>query len=133
MKKTIAIATVLMAAAVTGILSTNPIAFAQDESETNTGQEIKQKNVGSGDSTNNNCALNSIDSLAATVECPVTQVGPRTATLDEPTSTFEEPTSTLDEPTSTLDEPTSTLDEPTSTFEEPTSTFEELPPTPAIE
>jgi hypothetical protein len=48
MKQTLAIATVLMAAALTGILSTNPIAFAQDESETNTEQEIKQKNVCSG-------------------------------------------------------------------------------------
>ena len=73
MNKKLAIATVLMAAALTGILSTNPIAFAQDESETNTEQEIKQKNVGSGDSTNNNCALNSIDSAAATVACPVTE------------------------------------------------------------
>jgi hypothetical protein len=74
MKKTIAIASVLMAAALTGIFSTtNPIAFAQDESETSTEQEIKQKNVGSGESTNNNCALNSIDSTAAaTVACPVT-------------------------------------------------------------
>ncbi|MDQ4056096.1 MAG: hypothetical protein M3156_01615 [Thermoproteota archaeon] len=63
MNKTLAIATVLTAAALTGILSTNPIAFAQDESETNTEQEIKQKNVGSGESTNSNCALNSIDSI----------------------------------------------------------------------
>ena len=69
------IAAVLMAAALVGILSTNPMAFAQDESETNTEQEIKQKNVGSGESTNNNCALNSIDTtLAATVACPVTAV-----------------------------------------------------------
>jgi hypothetical protein len=46
-----------------------------DESETNTEQDIKQKNVGSGESTNNNCALNSIDTtLAATVGCPVTVV-----------------------------------------------------------
>ena len=72
MNKTLAIAMVLMASVLTGILSTNPIAFAQDESETNTEQEIKQKNVGSGESTNNNCALNSIDSAAATVACPVT-------------------------------------------------------------
>ena len=71
MNKILAIATVLMAAALTGILSTSPIAFAQDESETNTEQEIKQKNVGSGESTNNNCALNSIDSAAATVACPI--------------------------------------------------------------
>ena len=75
MNKKLAIATVLMAAALTGILSTSPIAFAQDESETNTEQEIKQKNVASGESTNNNCALNSIDSAAATVACPVTSGG----------------------------------------------------------
>jgi hypothetical protein len=71
MNKSLAIATVLMAAALSGILSTSPIAFAQDESKTNTEQEIKQKNVGSGDSINNNCALNSIDSALAEVECPV--------------------------------------------------------------
>ena len=71
MNKTLAIASVLMAAALTGILSTSPIAFAQDESETNTEQEIAQKNVGSGKSTNNNNALNSIDSAAATVASPV--------------------------------------------------------------
>ena len=72
MNKTLAIVAVLMAATSTGIFSTNPIAFAQDESETNTEQEIKQKNVGSGESINNNCALNSIDTTtAATVACPV--------------------------------------------------------------
>ena len=72
MNKTLAIVAVLMAAASTGIFSTNPIAFAQDESETNTEQEIKQKNVGSSESINNNCALNSIDTtIAATVACPV--------------------------------------------------------------
>ena len=71
MNKKLAIATVLMAAALTGILSTNPIAYAQDESETDTEQEIAQKNVGSGNSINNICALNSIDSAAATVACPV--------------------------------------------------------------
>ena len=70
MNKELVVASVLMAAALTGILSTNPIAFAQDESATNTEQEIKQKNVGSGESRNNNCALNSIDTtVAATVAC----------------------------------------------------------------
>ena len=70
MNKELIVASVLMAAAITGILSTNQVAFAQDESATNTEQEIKQKNVGSGESTNNNCALNSIDSTAAaTVAC----------------------------------------------------------------
>jgi hypothetical protein len=76
MHKMLAIASVLVAAALTGIVSTNPMAAyafdGGDESETNTEQEIKQKNVGSGESTNNNCALNSIDSAAATVACPVT-------------------------------------------------------------
>jgi hypothetical protein len=74
MNKTIAIASVLMAAALTGIFSTSAYATnGGDESETNTEQEIKQKNVGSGESTNNNCALNSIETtLAATVACPVT-------------------------------------------------------------
>jgi hypothetical protein len=70
MNKTLAIATVLMAA-LTGIFSTSAYATdGGDESETNTEQEIKQKNVGSGESENNNCALNSIDSAAATVACP---------------------------------------------------------------
>jgi hypothetical protein len=70
MNKSFVLVAVLTAAALTGILSTNPIAFAQDESETNTEQEIKQKNVGSGESTNNNCALNSIETLAgAAVTC----------------------------------------------------------------
>ena len=78
MNKTLAIATVLMASALTGILSTNPIAFAQDESETNTEQSIAQKNVGSGESTNNNCGANLIDSaggggmVIGPVACPVT-------------------------------------------------------------
>jgi hypothetical protein len=78
MNKAITIATVLMAAALTGIFSTSAYATdGGDESETNTEQEIKQKNVGSGESTNNNCALNSIGATGtgqggATVACPVT-------------------------------------------------------------
>jgi anionic cell wall polymer biosynthesis LytR-Cps2A-Psr (LCP) family protein len=73
MNKAITIAALLMAAAMTGIFSTSAYATdGGDESETNTEQEIKQKNVGSGESTNNNCALNSIDTTtAATVDCPV--------------------------------------------------------------
>jgi hypothetical protein len=101
--KTLAITAVLAAALLTGIFTTSTMAaYAErdydehdddehdddereydgdeyrgggDESETNTEQEIKQKNVGSGESTNNNCALNSIDTTAAaTVACPVTAV-----------------------------------------------------------
>jgi hypothetical protein len=72
--KTIAIASVLMAAALTGLFSTSAYATdGGDYSGTDTEQEIKQKNVGSG--TNNNCALNSLETtLAATVACPVTSV-----------------------------------------------------------
>ena len=77
MHKILAIATVLMAAAFTGIFSTS--AYAQgDESETNTEQSIAQKNVGSGESTNNNCGANLIDSaggggmVIGPVSCPVT-------------------------------------------------------------
>jgi hypothetical protein len=83
MNKAIPIAAVLMAAALAGIFSTSAYAsVAGDESATNTEQEIAQQNEGSGESTNNNCALNSIDSTAAaTVACPVTVVPPITAPL----------------------------------------------------
>jgi hypothetical protein len=77
MNKILAIAAVLMAAALTGIFSTS--AYAQgDESETNTDQSIAQKNVGSGESINNNCGANLIDSaggggmVIGPVACPVT-------------------------------------------------------------
>jgi hypothetical protein len=76
MNKTLVIASVLMAAALTGIFSTSAYATdGGDESETNTEQSIAQKNVGSGESTNNNCALNYYyggDSIPRTVSCPVT-------------------------------------------------------------
>ena len=61
--KMLAIAAVLTAAALTGILSIAPIAVyagGGDESETSTDQSVKQKNVGSGDSLNFNCAQNLI-------------------------------------------------------------------------
>ena len=49
----------LAAVLVAGVFATTQLAFA-DESETKTEQEIKQKNVGSGFSTNINCADNDI-------------------------------------------------------------------------
>ena len=65
-QKTIAIAAVLAVAMLTGIFAT-PMAYA-DESETETEQELKQSNVGSGESTNENCGSNSInDFISATV------------------------------------------------------------------
>jgi hypothetical protein len=74
MNKAIIIASVLMAA-LTGIFSTS--AYAQgDESETNAEQSIAQKNVGSGESTNNNCARNYYYGngpiTTPSVACPVT-------------------------------------------------------------
>ena len=64
-QKIFAIAAVLAATIMTGIFATSPLAYAGsdggDESETNTEQEIKQKNVGSGESTNFNCGENSIE------------------------------------------------------------------------
>ena len=46
---------------VAGVFATTQLAFA-DESETKTKQEIKQKNEGSGASTNLNCGENDINS-----------------------------------------------------------------------
>ena len=66
-QNTIAIATVLAAAMLAGIFAT-PMAYA-DESETTTEQEVKQKNVGSGESTNTNCGSNSIDGCIAATVC----------------------------------------------------------------
>jgi hypothetical protein len=81
MNKSFALVAVLAAAALTGILSSTTMAVyafeGGDESETNTEQEIKQKNVGSGESTNTNCATNTIDSIdVVSVTCPVTEVLP---------------------------------------------------------
>ena len=62
MKTMLTIAAILTAAALTGIFSTSAFAYdGGDESETNTEQRLKQKNVGSGESTNFNCGENSID------------------------------------------------------------------------
>ncbi|HEU4443145.1 MAG TPA: hypothetical protein VFR94_00560, partial [Nitrososphaeraceae archaeon] len=69
----------LIAAALMGIFSTS--AYATDDGDysgTDTEQEIAQKNVGSGESTNNNCGANLIDSaggggmVIGPVACPVT-------------------------------------------------------------
>jgi hypothetical protein len=63
--KVLTIAAVLAATLVAGVFATTPMAAYAggdygDSSETKTKQEIKQKNVGSGDSTNVNCADNDI-------------------------------------------------------------------------
>jgi hypothetical protein len=64
--KVLTIAAVLAATLVAGVFATTPMAayaggdYDGDSSETKTKQEIKQKNVGSGASTNVNCADNDI-------------------------------------------------------------------------
>jgi hypothetical protein len=71
-QKMLAIAAIITAAALTGIFSTVPMAAyagGGDESETNTDQSIKQKNVGSGDSANFNCAQNLIKAGVGENEC----------------------------------------------------------------
>ena len=74
MNKTLVIASVLMAAALTGIFSTNPMAaYAEDDydgdsSETNTEQSIKQKNVGGDGSSQFNCGQNNINEEASPID-----------------------------------------------------------------
>ena len=72
-QNTIAIAAVLAGAMLTGIFAT-PMAYA-DESETSTEQELKQKNVGSGESTNDNCGTNSIELGLALAICGEVEIG----------------------------------------------------------
>ena len=64
--KMLTIGAVLAAALFAGVFATTPMAAyaGGDYSGTETEQEIKQKNVGSGDSTNVNCADNDINSAS---------------------------------------------------------------------
>jgi hypothetical protein len=71
-QKMLAITAIITAAALAGIFSTAPTAaYASDgdSSETTTDQSIKQKNVGSGDSANFNCAQNLIKAGVGDNEC----------------------------------------------------------------
>jgi hypothetical protein len=70
-QKMLAIAAIVTAAALTGIFSTPMAAYAGDgdSSETSTDQSIKQKNVGSGDSVNFNCAQNLIKAGVGEQDC----------------------------------------------------------------
>jgi hypothetical protein len=80
MDKTLVSATVLLAAALTGIFLMS--GYAQgEESETNTDQSIAQKNIGSGESTNNNCNVNSIDATLAASDFTRAAPPPNTETV----------------------------------------------------
>ena len=72
-------AAVLAAAMIAGIFAT-PMAYA-DESETETEQELKQSNVGSGESTNENCGSNSIDSFISATVCGEIEISTLTETV----------------------------------------------------
>ena len=65
-KKSIAMTAVLAASILAVVAITTPFAYASggDYSGTETEQELKQKNVGSGESFNDNCGQNVIDSAA---------------------------------------------------------------------
>ena len=67
-KKSIAMTAVLAASILSVVAITTPFADATEEtSETETEQELKQKNVGSGESFNDNCGQNLIDSAGASL------------------------------------------------------------------
>jgi hypothetical protein len=72
------IAAIITAAALTGIISISPVLVYAEDTETSTDQDMRQKNVGSGDSFNFNCGENlikaGVDEVCATFPTP-TEVG----------------------------------------------------------
>ena len=68
-QKSFIIAAILAAAALSVSVIASPSAYAQDSSETSTAQDVKQKNTGSGESTNFNCGENLIKAGADEQEC----------------------------------------------------------------
>jgi hypothetical protein len=73
-QKMLAMAVILTAAALTGLVTTTPLAYA-DESEAETEQKLKQENLGSGESTNDNCGTNSIDGFLGLTICGEVEIG----------------------------------------------------------
>ena len=68
-QKSFIIAAILAAAALSVSVIASPSAYAQDSSETSTAQDVKQKNTGSGESTNFNCGENLIKAGVEDQEC----------------------------------------------------------------
>ena len=66
-QKSFVIAAILAATALSVIAT--PLAYAQDTSETSTDQDVKQKNTGSGESTNFNCGENLIKAGVEDQDC----------------------------------------------------------------
>ena len=67
-QKTIVI-TAVLAVSVLAVFATTTMTAYADKSETNTEQELKQKNVGSGESLNDNCGANLLNDVASLVTC----------------------------------------------------------------
>jgi len=65
----LAIEAIMAAAVLTGILITAPVLVYADDTETSTDQNVKQKNTGSGESTNFNCGENLIKAGTEEQEC----------------------------------------------------------------
>ena len=59
---------VILAATALSVIAT-PLAYAQDSSATATGQNVQQKNTGSGESHNSNCGQNLIKAGVGEQEC----------------------------------------------------------------
>jgi hypothetical protein len=66
-QKSFVIAAILAATALSVIAT--PLAYAQDSSATATGQNVQQKNTGSGESFNSNCGQNLIKAGVGEQEC----------------------------------------------------------------
>jgi hypothetical protein len=66
-QKSFVIAAILAATALSVIAT--PLAYAQDSSATATGQNVQQKNTGSGESFNANCGQNLIKAGVEEQEC----------------------------------------------------------------
>jgi hypothetical protein len=100
MNKSLVIATVLMAAALTGLSSTNPMAaYAGDHDEgkysgTHIEQKIKQRNVRGDGSSQFNCGQNNIGEESALTE-DIDLCGTAEVDIDEEDRTYT-PISTLD-------------------------------------
>jgi hypothetical protein len=73
-QKMLAIAAAVVTLTLIGLVATTPMAYA-DESETETEQKLKQSNVGSGESTNDNCGQNSIDGFLGITICEEVDIG----------------------------------------------------------
>jgi hypothetical protein len=68
-QKSFVIAAILAATALSVIAT--PLAYAQDNSATVTGQNVQQKNTGSGESVNSNCGQNLIKAGVEDQECDI--------------------------------------------------------------